>query len=318
MNTLIILAFNEELNIEKTIYNNVKYFDSVIVVNDKSTDNTGTILKNISLDNSKLIIINNNKNFGPGRSMQLGIEKAIEIGSDVVVKIDGDNQFDSLDVKELLELSKKNSSDFIKCDRFWSSGITGDIPKIRFLGNSFASFLVKATSGNRNISDPLNGLFLFSKKFLKYIEIPKFFNRYGYPFYINLLAARKTVSNELNIHQYRNKITYGTESSKLNPITVLFKLLFYSIYFLISNTKHKLKYSNYQLSGVLDIFSYIMFSFSQFSLLMFISTRYLNYNGNQSAWFILFLLFTMTFISLIIQSHKSIREDQKSKFIYLN
>ena len=102
MNTLIILAFNEELNIEKTIHNNVKYFDSVIVVNDKSTDNTGTILKNLSLDNSKLIIINNNKNFGPGRSMQLGIEKAIEIGSDVVVKIDGDNQFDSLDVKELL------------------------------------------------------------------------------------------------------------------------------------------------------------------------------------------------------------------------
>ena len=35
------------------------------------------------------------------------------------------------------------------------------IPKIRYLGNSIASILIKFTTSNKNINDPLNGLFFF-------------------------------------------------------------------------------------------------------------------------------------------------------------
>ena len=38
MKVLIILAYNEELHIEKTINNHVAFFDKVVVVNDKSSD----------------------------------------------------------------------------------------------------------------------------------------------------------------------------------------------------------------------------------------------------------------------------------------
>lgn len=318
MNTLLILAYNEESNIKETITLSEKHFDKIIVVNDKSKDNTKSIIEQLSEKNKKITLINNQKNYGPGKSMEIGIKEAIKIGSEIIIKIDGDNQFDSKDILNLITLAKDNNSDFIKCDRFWPGGIKGEIPKIRFLGNAFASFLIKATSGNRNINDPLNGLFLFSKRVAEKINLPRFFHRYGYPFYVNLLMMRIDISEELILHQYRNKITYANEKSKLNPVVVLFKLLFYSIYFLISNTKIKLKFSQFQISALLDIFGYVSFLLSFISMIMFINSRFFNYQGNQNTWFLLFILFFVIFTILIIQSHKSIKSNQISKFIYLN
>ena len=39
MNTLLILAYNEESNIKETITLSEKHFDKIVVVNDKSKDN---------------------------------------------------------------------------------------------------------------------------------------------------------------------------------------------------------------------------------------------------------------------------------------
>ena len=73
---------------------------------------------------------------------------------------------------------------FIKCDRFWEGGIQGKIPFIRYLGNALASFLIKLSTGNWKLNDPLNGLFFISKKITSNFEVIKLFKRYGYPFYL--------------------------------------------------------------------------------------------------------------------------------------
>ena len=52
MNTLLILAYNEESNIEETIALSEKHFDKIIVVNDKSKDNTKSIIEQLSIDHS--------------------------------------------------------------------------------------------------------------------------------------------------------------------------------------------------------------------------------------------------------------------------
>ena len=69
MNKLIVLAFNEEQGIQKTIENLIDDFDEIIVVNDKSTDNTLSILQNLSSEFENIKIISNKKNMGPGKSM---------------------------------------------------------------------------------------------------------------------------------------------------------------------------------------------------------------------------------------------------------
>ena len=81
MNTLLILAYNEESNIKETITLSEKHFDKIIVVNDKSKDNTKSIIEQLSEKNKKITLINNQKNYGPGKCMEIGIKEAIKIGS---------------------------------------------------------------------------------------------------------------------------------------------------------------------------------------------------------------------------------------------
>ncbi len=318
MNKLLILAYNEEELIGKTIEQNLNIFDEIIVINDKSTDKTLEIVKTISKKNSKVKLINNEKNYGPGKSLKIGIDYALTSNCKFIVKIDGDNQFEQSDIFNILEIANKHWIDFIKGDRFWPGGIIGKMPKIRFLGNAFASLLIKFVTGNRNINDPLNGLFLFSRNLAEEIEIPKMFNRYGYPFYINALINKLSLRKKIDTKQYRNKISYGTEISHLNPFLIFIKLIVFSITFFISFIKEKLKYSDYQLSALLDISSIISILFSIFCLIRAFIIRFSFVEGNQGAWFILFNIFLILFFTLILSSRKSIKNITDNKFSYLN
>jgi len=318
MDVLLVLAYNEQLNIEKSILKNIESFDRVLVVNDKSTDKTAHILKELSYKFEKISVITNKRNYGPGKSLNIGIREALKYNPELIIKIDGDNQFKPENIKEVQQLAKENSSDFIKCDRFWSEGIQGNIPKIRFFGNAFASLLIKAVTGNWNITDPLNGLFVFSNKVAKEISIPKFFNRYGYPFFINLTISKYNIKNPINIHQYKNTIIYANESSKLNPLSVFIKLIGYSFVHFISTIKTKLQFSNYQISGLIDIGALSVFLFSFISFYMFIISRYFQYPGNQHTWFLLFIVSIVLFVALMLQSHKSMRTENDESFKYLN
>jgi glycosyltransferase involved in cell wall biosynthesis len=318
MNVLLVLAYNEELNIEKTLQSNIGLFDKIIVVNDKSKDSTQIILENFIKNTSKIEIILNRKNYGPGKSMNVGLKESKKYNPNFIVKIDGDNQFKHEDIKSLLEMGIINNSDFIKCDRFWDKGIEGKIPKIRYFGNAFATLLIRAVTGNWKITDPLNGLFLFSGKMASSIEIPRFFNRYGYPFYINLSISKLSIKTSVKIHQFRNTIVYANETSRLSPLGVFFKLIIYSFYYFSKTIKTKLRYSNYQISGLIDVSALIAFLTSIMSLYMFIVSRFFSYQGNQNTWFLLMILFFITFVVLMMQSPKAMGDRNEDNFKYLN
>ena len=125
--TLIIPLYNEEANIQ-LLFNellNVKVEDfatNIIFVNDGSTDNTLPILKKITKNYSKVIILNNKKNFGQSYS----IYNAIKIAkTKYIITLDGDLQNDPNDILKLIEkftvnvslvagIRKKRKDNFIK------------------------------------------------------------------------------------------------------------------------------------------------------------------------------------------------------------
>ena len=87
-----------------------------------------------------MIVINNSKNFGAGRSFELGVHKFLESDSFNLIKVDGDDQFQEKDILNIKSILEQNKYSFVRCDRFWSGGIIGKMPNIRYLGNSIASF----------------------------------------------------------------------------------------------------------------------------------------------------------------------------------
>ena len=76
---------------------------------------------------------------------------------------------------KIKELGHNKKLDFIKCDRFWLKWNNWKNSKLRYFGNTFASFLVKLATGNWIINDPLNGLFFISRKLLNIYKCPKLF-----------------------------------------------------------------------------------------------------------------------------------------------
>lgn len=302
--TLLILAYNEEKFLEDTVLKYVDKFETILIVDDKSTDQTGLIIDKLATNYQNIKTISNKKNLGPGASMSIGIDYFLSSDSEYLIKIDGDNQFKEKDVIRLRKLAEDKNIDFIKGDRFWENGIEGKIPLIRYFGNAFASFLLKISSGNWSLNDPLNGLFLFSKRSLKDFQMPKLFKRYGYPFFISTYMTNLSIEKNLGILQIKNTISYENQKSNLNAFIMLFKLVYFAFKSFLKKISLKLKYSNLQVSAILDIFGVFSFLISVFCLLRFLMIRYGNLVGSQANWFIVFLIFSLIFIYLIYQSQK--------------
>ncbi len=288
----LILAYNEEKFIQSLIDEISDIFEQIILVNDGSTDRTSEIVKKMNLDN--VTIIDNKKNVGPGKSMEIGIKEFLNTNLQFLIKIDGDQQFKIKDVKKLIEFTNDNF-DFIKCDRFWEKGIEGKIPTIRYIGNAFANFLIKFSTGNWKINDPLNGLFLFSKKSLIDFNLPKIFYRYGYPFYVNIFMNKKILFENQKNGQMRNTIIYSNEESRLRPSIMFFKLIYFSIISFCKKIIVKFKFSVLQISALLDVFFLLFISFTLYSglRLLFINLTYVE--GSKASW--LFLAILMLSIS---------------------
>ncbi|WP_207750401.1 glycosyltransferase family 2 protein [Mordavella massiliensis] len=150
---IIIPAFNEEANIEKTvraILRDAPDFDYV-VINDCSTDQTRKICEEHGFN-----IVNLPINLGIGGAVQTGYKYAYENGYDVAVQVDGDGQHDPEFLNKMAEhlmdrhLDMVIGSRFIEKKGFQSS-------KMRRVGIIFFSKLIKLLTGIL-ITDPTSGL----------------------------------------------------------------------------------------------------------------------------------------------------------------
>jgi len=101
---VMIPAFNEEgviANVIRNIPRNVSSIKSVevLVMDDKSTDNTVKVSKNAGAD----YVITNEVNQGLGQNFKKGINHALRLGADIIVNIDADGQFNSKDIPKLIQ-----------------------------------------------------------------------------------------------------------------------------------------------------------------------------------------------------------------------
>ncbi len=318
MFTLVVLAYNEEKYIEKTILELIEYFDKIIVVDDKSSDNTSPLVEALCDKHNKIKLIKNAKNFGAGKSFLTAIKSIEDEHPGYIIKVDGDNQFNLEDILKLKEISKNKNIDFLKCDRFWENGIEGDIPLIRYVGNAFASLLLKLSTSNWKLNDPLNGLFSISTKAAKHLNMPKLFFRYGYPFYLSVYFSNLSIERDLLIGQMKNTVTYRDEKSNLKAFTMLFKLVYFTFKTLFSKIKLKMKYSQLQMSAILDILGAVSFITFIYSIIKFLNIRYFDYVASQATWFLVSLIFLVLTISLVFVSQKIEYKIKLTNFINEN
>lgn len=154
------------------------YIQHLILVDDKSPDNTLEVLHKLASENQKIIIVEHTINQGVGGAMISGFKKALEIGCDIIVKMDGDDQMDPDYLPSLIKPIAQGQCHFSKGNRFFDLRKLSQMPLVRRLGNLGLSFLIKAASGYWSVFDPTNGYFAINANALKLMDFDNLDKRY--------------------------------------------------------------------------------------------------------------------------------------------
>jgi glycosyltransferase involved in cell wall biosynthesis len=158
----VIPAYNEATRIATVVDQARPYVESVVVVNDGSTDGTAAAAKAAGA-----LVISHAENCGAGAATMTGIDAARAMGADVLITLDADGQHDPRDIPALLKPVADNAADIVFANRF---GQRNRIPFIRRLFNGIGNFVTFAATG-RWVSDSQCGFKVFGSKALKDIDL---------------------------------------------------------------------------------------------------------------------------------------------------
>jgi len=153
-------------NVIVSIPDNINY---IIVVDDHCPHSSGNEAE--KLNKSNVIVAYHEKNQGVGGAVITGYRKAIELGCDIVIKMDGDGQMDPKYLQNFINPLIRDRADYTKGNRFKQFHSLKAMPKVRLFGNSGLSFLAKAASGYWNIMDPTNGYTAIHRRALEKLNL---------------------------------------------------------------------------------------------------------------------------------------------------
>lgn len=162
------------LDVLSSIGSSVRF---IIVVDDACPERTGELVLQNCSDERVMVLIHPN-NLGVGGAMKTGYGKALELGAEIIVKVDGDGQMNLDDLGALIEPLITGQADYSKGNRFYNVDQVHSMPKLRVIGNLVLSFFSKFSSGYWNIFDPNNGFTAISSSILKTLPFEKIDNRY--------------------------------------------------------------------------------------------------------------------------------------------
>lgn len=152
---VLVPAYNEAKNIGRVI-DGVKPFGlPVLVVDDKSKDETAKVAKEHGA-----IVISHEKNLGKGGGIRTGFAYASKEGYDAVIMLDGDGQHDPAEIRNFLECPQLEEADIILGSRAHDRK---DMPFMRKFSNFFSSRIISRLAGQK-ITDTHSGYRLIKTK----------------------------------------------------------------------------------------------------------------------------------------------------------
>jgi len=152
----VIPAYNEERSIAKVVLQTKRYVDVVVVGDDGSTDMTGEIARALGA-----VVVRNDRNRGKGYTLKQLFAKAIELGADIVVALDADEQHDPVYIPKLIEPLINGYADIAVGSRY--AGLKPKkIPLYRRIGLKIVSLIHKPIV--RDIQDTQSGYRAYTRK----------------------------------------------------------------------------------------------------------------------------------------------------------
>jgi dolichol-phosphate mannosyltransferase len=215
----VIPAYRVERNIETVLQNLPAYIKHIIVVDDASPDSSADLVAVAAKKDDRITLIRHVENQGVGGAMVSGFRKALELGAQIVIKIDGDGQMDTTHIPALITPLIQGKADYVKGNRFRDFHSLQQMPFVRRIGNLGLSFLTKAATGYWNIFDPTNGFFAIRAELLEQLPLERIDKRY---FFETSMLANLYLLGAL-VMDTPIPARYGNETSHLSVRRTLFE-----------------------------------------------------------------------------------------------
>lgn len=142
----------------------------VLVIDDGSTDKTVEVAKACGIQH----ILSLNKNYGLARAFSVGLNKAIELGADIIVNTDADNQYCAEDIEKLIKPILDKKADMVVGERPISN--IKDFSFTKKILQKLGSKVMSIISGVK-INDAPSGFRAFSRRTAMSINV---FDNYTY------------------------------------------------------------------------------------------------------------------------------------------
>jgi len=181
-----IPCYNEEEYLGVTLNNLPKKLEGIdeieyLVIDDGSTDKTVEVAKKMGVN----YIIRHNNNLGLARAFATGIENCLELGADIIVNTDADNQYCAEDIEKLIKPILNGTADIVigarPIDKIKHFSTTKKI--LQRIGSSVVRFF-----SNTDVLDATSGFRAISKEAAYHISI---FSNYTYTLETIIQAGRK-------------------------------------------------------------------------------------------------------------------------------
>ncbi|MET2985334.1 DUF2062 domain-containing protein [Aureibaculum conchae] len=161
---ILIPTYNNQATLDRVIQGVLFYTKKIIIVNDGSTDCTKHILSKYP----KLTQIHIEKNKGKGNALQLGLQKAEELGFDYAISIDSDGQHYPDDIPLFINELQASESKNILLIGARNLNAQG-MPRKNSFANKFSNFWYWAETGF-TLQDTQSGFRLYPVKEINRIK----------------------------------------------------------------------------------------------------------------------------------------------------
>lgn len=170
-----IPCYNEEKTLTQTFEDlpkNIEGIDKIeyLIINDGSTDKTVEVAREIGIHH----IITFKQNKGLAKGFMAGIDACLNLGADIIVNTDADNQYCGNDIEKLVKPILDNKADIVIGER--PIDTTEHFSKKKKMLQHFGSWVVRVAS-NTDIPDAPSGFRAYSREAALHLNVV---NEYTY------------------------------------------------------------------------------------------------------------------------------------------